>query len=354
MENTFKQLSEEIKIKLEAQLKDESVLKAIEQIKAASDTGTFEVVISTADVDRAGEIIDQNGWDLEFYKSNPVVLWAHDYSSLPIGVTEDISVQDGKLVAKGRFAPEEANPLAQHVRRLYDLKIIRAASVGFIPREFDPNNASRITKAELLEFSLVPVPANPNALSLMKAQTIDEEVMYQKGILIKSENEENESSEENDPEETRAVELAVDTKENFLIPILRIDRDDFLKSEKGQPIPVTPRLANLIVEMKEAYLQNKSGRVLSEKNRALIKSTIDGLQAVSVALQELYDASESKSQGDEGEDADNEQAPKNERSKTVGVGFEGFEESQSFHQLLRAVNTATSEVLAQYNKRGTR
>jgi HK97 family phage prohead protease len=312
MENTFKQLSEEIKVKLEAQLQDEAVLKAIEQIKAASDSGTFEVVISTADVDRAGETIDQNGWDLEFYKSNPVVLWAHDYGSLPIGVTEDISVQDGKLVAKGRFAPEEANPLAQHVRRLYDLKIVRAASVGFIPREFDPNNASIITKAELLEFSLVPVPANPNALSLMKTQAISAEAMYQKGILVK-ENDEEEKPEDQETE-THEEDKNEETEEKSI----------------------------------------KAGRVLSEKNRALIKSTIDGLQAVSVALQELYDASESKSQGGEGEDPDNEQSPKNERSKTVGVGFEGFEESQSFHQLLRAVNTATSEVLAQYNKRGSR
>ena len=328
MENTFKQLSEEVKVKLEAQLKDEAVIKAIEQIKAASDTGTFEVVISTADVDRAGETIDQNGWDLEFYKSNPVVLWAHDYSSLPIGVTEDIRVQDGKLVAKGRFAPEEANPLAQHVRRLYDLKIVRAASVGFIPREFDPNDSRRITKAELLEFSLVPVPANPNALSLMKTQAINVEAMYQKGILVKAEGEEGAQGGEPGAEPAK-VGTESDPAE-IAQP----------GAEPAQPV--------------EDKAVEKAGRVLSEKNRALIKSTIDGLQAVSVALQELYDASESKSQGDEGEDTDNEQAPKNERSKTVGVGFEGFEESQSFHQLLRAVNTATSEVLAQYNKRGTR
>jgi HK97 family phage prohead protease len=307
MENTFKKLSEEIKVKLEAQLKEEPVLKAIEQIKAASDTGTFEVVISTADVDRAGEVIDQNGWDLDFYRKNPVVLWAHDYSSLPIGVTEEIEVKDGQLVAKGRFAPEDANPLAQHVRRLYDLKIVRAASVGFIPREFDPNNASIITKAELLEFSLVPVPANPNALSLMKAQAINVEALYQKGILIKQEEEEKKPESETVAEDKETEEKSV-----------------------------------------------KAGRVLSEKNRTLIKSTIEGLKAVTAALQELYDATESeKAQGSEGEDTDHGQSPKNERSKTAGVGFEGFED-QDFHQLLRAVNTATSEALALFNKRGTR
>jgi len=322
MDNIFKKLSEEIKSKLEAQFADEAVIRAIEQIKSASDTGTFEVIISTADIDRAGESIDQNGWDLDFYRKNPVVLWAHDYGSLPIGVTEEIDVRDGQLVAKGRFAPEDANPLAQHVRRLYDLKIVRAASVGFIPREFDQNNSSRITKSELLEFSLVPVPANPNALSLMKSQAINVEALYQKGILLKDE------GHPRAPEGTPGAEEA--------------DVDE--GSTEGE-------IAQPVAEPADPEKQIKAGRVLSEKNRALIKTTIDGLEAVSAALRELYDATESaKSQGSQGEDAADGQTPKNQRSKTVGVGFEGFEEDQTLHQLLRAVNTATSEVLAEYNK----
>src|SRR5277367_471892 len=54
--------------------------------KAKDDNGTFDVIISTEDTDRSGEIVKQNGWELTNYKNNPIVLWGHDYYSLPIGV----------------------------------------------------------------------------------------------------------------------------------------------------------------------------------------------------------------------------------------------------------------------------
>ena len=40
-------------------------------------TDSFTFVVSTAQVDRAGDQIDQNGWDLEGYTRNPVVLLSH-------------------------------------------------------------------------------------------------------------------------------------------------------------------------------------------------------------------------------------------------------------------------------------
>ncbi|GIW70330.1 MAG: hypothetical protein KatS3mg101_1077 [Patescibacteria group bacterium] len=186
MEEILKKLTKEIKQEIKKHLQTKEMQDFIEQTKAAEDSGSFEVIISTADIDRQGESIDQNGWDLSFYKLNPVVLWAHDYYSLPIGITTDIKIEDGKLIAKGIFAPAEANPFAQQVRRLYDLKIVRATSVGFIPLETD---GKIIKKAELLEFSFVPVPANPFALSLSKAQELglDLPMLATKGMQFKIE-----------------------------------------------------------------------------------------------------------------------------------------------------------------------
>lgn len=138
-------------------------------IAAGEDTGTFECVVSTADVDRYGEVVDQSGWDLSYFKTNPVVLWGHDYYALPIGICDSIEVVGGKLVAKGRFASAEANPLAQQIRKLYDAGIVRATSVGFIVHETEGNT---ITKAELLEFSFVSIPANPHALTVEEAKAL--------------------------------------------------------------------------------------------------------------------------------------------------------------------------------------
>jgi HK97 family phage prohead protease len=181
-QNTLNKISTEISEKLFAYLKTPETKEFLEKMKASNeDSGTFEVIISTADKDRQGEIVNQEGWDLTHYKNNPVVLWGHNYTGLPIGVTDSIELKDGKLVAKGRFAPESANPFAQQVRRLYDAKILRTTSVGFIAKEMEGN---MITKAELLEFSFVPVPANPMALSLMKTASFDSAELIQKGLVV--------------------------------------------------------------------------------------------------------------------------------------------------------------------------
>lgn len=189
MHEPFKKFTQEVKTALIEAIRSQEVKDLIAKTKEAEDSGVFEVVISTSDLDRQGETIDQTGWDLAHYRENPVVLWGHDYYSLPIGITESIEVADGKLVARGRFAPQEANPFAQQVRKLYDLKIVRATSVGFIARETEGNT---IIKAELLEFSFVPVPANPFALSLEKAKELglDLDMLKAKGLAPKEKAEE--------------------------------------------------------------------------------------------------------------------------------------------------------------------
>ena len=185
MKDQFKEFTSELKAQmLEAFSKKENA-DALAIIKAATDAGAFEVVISTADVDRQGDSIDQNAWDLKNYFNNPIVLWAHDYWALPIGICDSISVQEGKLIAKGRFAPEEANPFAQQVRRLYDAGIVRATSVGYIP-EFGRADAGKGN--ELLEFSFVPVPANAQALRLsqVKELGLNLEMLTLKGLTLET------------------------------------------------------------------------------------------------------------------------------------------------------------------------
>lgn len=190
MNESLKQLSEETKKQLLDSIASKDYADFLINVKSdkAEDSGSFSVVISTSDVDRQGDIVKQDGWDLSFYKMNPIVLWAHDYSMLPIGIATSIDIKDGKLIAEGKFAPAEANPFAQQVRKLYDLGMINTTSVGFIPKEYDGQKSSKlISKAELLEFSFVPVPANPYALRLnqIKELGIDTEMLKTKGVEIK-------------------------------------------------------------------------------------------------------------------------------------------------------------------------
>jgi len=163
MNESLKQFSAELlKDFQSALLKNQPV---VSKIKAAKDGGAFKVVISTSDEDRQGDTVDQTKWKLDNYKKNPVVLWAHDYSSAPIALCTNISLDGGKLVAEGKFAPAELNPFAGEIAGLYDAGYINTTSVGYIQHEDG--------ELELLEFSFVPVPANPFALSIRDTKNLN-------------------------------------------------------------------------------------------------------------------------------------------------------------------------------------
>ena len=86
MNELIRKLTQEVKQKMTEILAKAETKSVIDATKAASDSGNFEVVISTADIDRQGESINQAGWDLTNYLKNPIVLWAHDYYTFPIGI----------------------------------------------------------------------------------------------------------------------------------------------------------------------------------------------------------------------------------------------------------------------------
>jgi len=144
-----------------------------------SKKGIADFVISTEAVDRDGDTVSLDGWDLTNFKKNPVVLWAHDQSQLPVAKALDIKIENNKLVAKTEFTPADLYPFGDMVYRMVQQGFLNATSVGFLPQEFvfdDEKERKRgmdFTKAELLEYSIVPVPANPEALIEAKAKGIN-------------------------------------------------------------------------------------------------------------------------------------------------------------------------------------
>lgn len=127
---------------------------------------TFEAIASTETPDRHGDIIKQDGWVLDSFLKNPVLLWGHDYHSPPIGKVIDIRVEDNKLVFKAKFPEEGVYELSDTIYRLFKEGILKAFSVGFIPLEWEEKKDGGyiFKKQELLEISAVTVPANPEAL----------------------------------------------------------------------------------------------------------------------------------------------------------------------------------------------
>lgn len=131
--------------------------------------GPLRFIAATEAVARDGMIIDSTGWQLENYRANPVVLWAHDYTGHrpPIG-RADITVdsETGNLMADITF--DSADSFAADVERKYRDGFMNAVSVGWNTIEMSPSgdgrSLGRVTKAELLDISAVPVPGDPGAL----------------------------------------------------------------------------------------------------------------------------------------------------------------------------------------------
>lgn len=132
-------------------------------------TRALEFVISDESVDRDGDVLLASGWRLDNYRKNPVVLFAHDYQRPAIGKSERISIQGGQLISIDQFATAEESAFADEIYRLIIGGYMRAVSVGFQPDEWvwvEDHNGWRFEAQDLLEHSVVPVPANPNALQL--------------------------------------------------------------------------------------------------------------------------------------------------------------------------------------------
>jgi len=136
-------------------------------------------ILSTAAVDRHGDTVSQAGWKLDNYRKNPVVLFGHDQNSPPVGRAPVVVVEGDKLIAKGvEFTPKDLSPFGFMIGEMYRKGFMNAVSVGFLPAKFKENDergglAMDFEEQELLEFSAVPVPANPEALQGAKSAGIE-------------------------------------------------------------------------------------------------------------------------------------------------------------------------------------
>lgn len=124
-------------------------------------------ILSDKSVDRDNDTIDPNGWELGQFQKNGAVLWAHDSHQLPIAKPSNTRVEDEKLLGDGEFATAEEYAFADTVFRLISGGFLKGVSVGFMPIEwtFDEQRGGiDFIKQTLLEWSVVPVGSNPNAM----------------------------------------------------------------------------------------------------------------------------------------------------------------------------------------------
>jgi len=182
----------------------DSEVKAVDK----EDKRIIEFTISTARRDRDGDVIDPKGWNLSDYEKNPVVLWGHNPSIPPIGRATDVWMDNDKLKANAEFADVDVDPsgFSDTIYRMLKAGYLNATSVGFLPRELEFIKEEdddgdmyitglKFTKQDLLEFSVVGVPSNADALLSDKninvkpykdflEQALDEYSVYKDTLLV--------------------------------------------------------------------------------------------------------------------------------------------------------------------------
>jgi hypothetical protein len=236
----------------------------------------IEYTLSDETVDRDGDIIVQAGIDLSNYVKNPVVLPFHDSRTFPVGNFIKLWVDVTSKSLKGWILfPDDrvdTSGMSDRAFRFAKSRIMRAGSIGFRGREVKfPTKEERgllgmldygviFSKTELMEFSLCPVPSNPNALSnaVKSGALLATDLMY------------------------------VETNEDEEIPMTKDELDAYLKAE----------FAKAKEELK-GETEEKAGRRISRSNMDRLKKMHGNLMDGCKSLKEMIDEHEVEEEEDD-------------------------------------------------------
>ena len=299
-------------------------------LQEVKENGTIRgAVASTGATDRQGEIIEPAGWILDQFKNAPRLLWSHMAHELPIGKVTNIHLDqaNNNLVFDAEFAEKE-NDFAKKVADLMRGGFINTFSVGFRPIEWE---GDRYIKQELLEISVVNVPANAEARLSAEYKSFETE-------LAKIKMEDYQMKPEPDVTENY-IRIRVEDPDKFVSDSFRtitISADEKIKAIIGKykddpngPTHVQSYLFDKdkwsvdeaqawvrehekewnnfdftdieeiidIIQLRAMIGKIKEGRVISEKNRTLIRVCIDSMNQASEALRELLKITEPAPKG---------------------------------------------------------
>lgn len=138
---------------------------------------SVSAVLCTETVDRQGDSINPAGINLAMHRANPVVMFCHKLTEMPIAKAVD---KDGaytvRLDASGRLVGtaffSQGNELAEETFKLYADGTCRGWSVTVLPKSsrimqavVNGKRGSRVDKSELLEYSAAAIPVNPETLT---------------------------------------------------------------------------------------------------------------------------------------------------------------------------------------------
>lgn len=157
-------------------------VESITEVKAYDPKNKLFIagVANAKETDRYEEVVDPEGLLKEAYMKNPVLLYQHNHNE-PVGLVTNLNIELIGTMFEGWCGDPAAGPLTQtqeKVRSLICQKILKAVSIGFLAHEIqtptfndrgDLVEPALIKRWEMLELSVVAVPANRNSLFNAKA-----------------------------------------------------------------------------------------------------------------------------------------------------------------------------------------
>lgn len=145
---------------------------SIKGVSSPAKSLTVEGFANKAIVDRGGDLIPPEAWQLSEYKTNNILLFNHN-QDLAIG-TADVRVTEEGLVAKAKISKSNEAPIP-YIRDMIREGVIKSFSVGFDPMNSDEKSEDGthtiLKQANLLELSIVTVPMNQ--ASVFSVENVD-------------------------------------------------------------------------------------------------------------------------------------------------------------------------------------
>lgn len=236
------------------------------------------VRISSITQDRSKDIMKPEGVQLDNYLKNNVVAAFHRYDKPAIGNAFDIKVDETGITAKVVFAKKGINPEADMLYELYKEGIQKAWSIGFNSSNYEKNDQGGyiFNEWEMLEFSAVLVPDNPDALTLAKTKGIDTKLIEEEIEKMK---------------EKPVKTMEVDSKENKIIFNMADGSKKTYEADEA--------LMSHFKELHEAYATVKEGRVLSEANKKIVGDAMNQMKEAISALEKLMEATQKSKEPEE-------------------------------------------------------
>ena len=141
----------------------------------------YPFVLTEEIVDRDGDRVIISGLNLKNFEQNPVVFKNHDTKEDPIGNILKIDKKGKRVIGYVHF--HGLNEDSLQMERYVEARVYNAGSIGFRVTKSERVRATaeereqykfdvinNLTETELFEFSIVNIPANPNATQLKELQ----------------------------------------------------------------------------------------------------------------------------------------------------------------------------------------